>query len=406
MLIFDWEQFRSLCSSERLLLGVFADLLQRWVQDFKFLVGLNVAKVQAHGSQLFWCVDSIFDSYWLINENCSVNLSFTVITESMLGNLINVHLWWEVSISNRLSMKLFMLTQLFHFWVSHFILVCLICTWISSIVVHRDLSRLIIIIISVDFLIRFFVVKSLALLACFCWLSPWLLDSNLWAFDASTKNGPDCWSEVSRIGARLAILPHVLSIDFVNVLYDVQILHHVLDSSLVFGFALRSLHHKLLTLGFIRCIVQILFLGIFKGITVATLGLVKHVVVLQVHSWFDVLRRAITANQVLMRSRIIVQSIWGHGILVWKFLHSNETIIEIVDGVSRLSDIVLLIESSANQLFLTFGTLKIFGSIRLENGDLVVGLLQGTDFCSVVKLIGLFLAQGARTGRKCSICLV
>ena len=72
----------------------------------------------------------------------------------------------------------------------------------------------------------------------------------------------------------------------------------------------------------------------------------------------------------------------------------------------RLSDIILMVEGSADELFLTLGALEVFRSIRLEHDDLVVGLSQSIYLLSIVNLIGFFLsAQGARTGRKRPILL-
>ena len=62
----------------------------------------------------------------------------------------------------------------------------------------------------------------------------------------------------------------------------------------------------------------------------------------------------------------------------------------------RLSDIILMVESSANKLFLTLGALEVFRSIRLEHDYLVVGLSQSIYLLCIVNLIGFFLsAQGA-----------
>lgn len=338
-----------------------------------------------------------------------MDLSLAVITKSVLWDLIRIDLGWEVGISNGLTMELFVFAQLFEFGVPAFKLIGLIRAWICPIVVHGHLSRIIIIIISVNFLVSLFIKEDLALFAGFRRLSPRFLHTNIWTSDTGTKDRLDSRGEISTRSWWFAVLSLLRPVDFIDILYDIQVLHHVVDS-LVFGFTLGSPNINLLPFWFELCVrkVKILFLGVFERVTVvATLRMIKHVVVIQVHSRLDIYRSAIPTNQVLLGARILIQNVWGHGVaLTRQLLNTNKPIIKIIDRVRRLSDIILMVEGSANQLFLTLSALEVFRSIRLEHDDLVVGLSQSIYLLSIVNLIGFFLsAQGAWTGRKRPILL-
>lgn len=129
-----------------------------------------------------------------------MDLGLAVITKPVLRNLIRVHLCWKVGISDGLPMELFVLAQLFKFWVPELKLIGLVRAWVRSIVVHRHLPRVIIIIISVNFLMALFVVEVPVLFAGVRRLPPLLLDPNL----RTLKTGKDRLngrSEIPRISA-------------------------------------------------------------------------------------------------------------------------------------------------------------------------------------------------------------
>ena len=181
-----------------------------------------------------------------------MDLSLTVFTKPVLGNLVLIDLSWEAGISNGLSMEPFMFAQLLKFWIPEFKLISLIRTWICSIVVHGHLCRFIIIIISVNVLMIFFIIEVLNPFTIVCRLSPVLLHSNLWTFDFVIKDWLNSWSETSTIYiicTLLSILSQIRPVDFVDVLDDIQILHHMINS-LVFSFTIRSLYRIFLAFGF------------------------------------------------------------------------------------------------------------------------------------------------------------
>lgn len=139
MLILNREELRPLRPRKRLLFGILSNLFQGGLQNREFLVGLDMVQIQAHRGQLFWGVDRIVDFNRLVDQNCSMNLGLAIITKSMFGNFIGVNLSGKISISDRLSNEFPVFAQLFKFRVERIYLICLIHTWIRSVVVHGHL---------------------------------------------------------------------------------------------------------------------------------------------------------------------------------------------------------------------------------------------------------------------------
>ena len=205
-------------------------------------------------------------------------------------------------------------------------------------------------------------------------------------------------------------MSQVFSVDLVDILYYVQVLHHVIDS-LVFGFTFRSFDYdEFLPLGFESLIGEVvLLLGVFERVTIKATLIINHEIIFQVDRRLHI--RGIDAtNQVLMRplgELVLMQNIRRHGIaLARQSLDLDELIINIVDGVRGLSNIMLLVKRLPDQIFLTFSTLQVLLSIRLKHSNLIVSLFESGNFLCVVYFARfLSITQSFRASRKSPVGL-